>query len=74
MINKKRLVKCLYFKAEQRMLSHSIWEIHLGLPHLITRWKLIISSLFRMRTPMGNHPNDLGIGIGLGIRIEIGMI
>lgn len=56
------------------MLSHSIWEIHLGLPHLITRWKLIISSLFRMRTPMGNHPNDLGIGIGLGIRIEIGMI
>jgi len=28
------------------MLDNAIQEIHSGLPHLITRWELIISSLF----------------------------
>jgi len=40
------------------MLDNAIQEIHSGLPHLITRWELIISSLFFLDIHSFSQPND----------------
>jgi len=48
--------KVLFFRGA--MLDNAIQEIHLGLPHLITQWELIISSLFFLDIHSFSQPND----------------